>query len=187
MVATRGHPADFATGNTSSSASSARSQSTSRRNPGKWAHVPSSLIVTWLLVSVPLVIWDTGYVLLRPHSMPGGKLHFPWTPYALYGVIDHVYGWPAFNSGSGFTAAQSWVNVIETVFYLYYLTVVWTEGQTLSARGKIQKTKKSIRWYLTDKKAVTGRSGAIALLVVYSACVMTLSKTILYSMLFPRQ
>jgi hypothetical protein len=39
--------------------------------------------------------------------MPGGKFHSPiWTPYALYGTVDYMYGWPAWNAGIGFTAAQ---------------------------------------------------------------------------------
>ncbi|GKT88746.1 hypothetical protein Ct61P_06596 [Colletotrichum tofieldiae] len=77
--------------------------------------------------------------------MPGGHLHWPlYVPYALYGEVDHVYGWKAFNAGNGFTSAQGALNAVETVMYL------------------------------------VGRAGALAIVVGFSAAVMTLSKTVLY-------
>lgn len=135
----------------------------------------------WLVVSVPLVIWDTGYVLLRPHSMPGGSLHSPiWIPYALYGSVDYIYGWPAWNERNGFTAAQSVMNVFETLGYLYYLWIVYHHGATVvNSRGD-KKLKKGMVWLLTGDKVVAGRTGATALLVAFIASVMTLSKTALY-------
>ena len=63
-----------------------------RQQSKTWSHTPSNLTLIWLAISLPLVIWDTGYTLLRPHSMPGGSLHWPlWKPYDLYGRVDHVY------------------------------------------------------------------------------------------------
>lgn len=38
------------------------------------------LICFWLFVSTLLVAWDSGFVLLRPRSMPGGDLHYLWKP-----------------------------------------------------------------------------------------------------------
>lgn len=131
---------------------------------GVYAHAPSTFTLFWLAVSLPLVIWDCGYVLLRPRTMEGGDLHWPlWTPYKLYGEIDHVYGWKAFNAGSGFTAAQGFLNVLETVMYLYYFLVYYQNGVSVAG------TKK-----------VLGRKAAVAVLVAFSAAVMTLSKTVLY-------
>ena len=47
-----------------------------------WSHVPSNLTLIWLFISLPLVIWDCGYILLRPYTLPGGSLHSPiWVPY----------------------------------------------------------------------------------------------------------
>ncbi|KAK3504785.1 hypothetical protein B0T13DRAFT_507375 [Neurospora crassa] len=120
---------------------------------------PSRLTLFWLLVSLPLVIWDTLYVLLRPHTMPGGALHYPlWAPYELYGRVDYVYGWKAWNERNGFTAAQGMMNAVETVMYLVY---AW--GVLGGGNGKGE-----------------GRRGATVLLVGFSAAVMTLSKTVLY-------
>lgn len=137
------------------------------------------------MLSVPLVLWDSGYVLLRPHSMPGHKLHSPlWTPYALYGTIDYIYGWPAFNARNGFTAAQTMMNLVESAAYVYYLWVVYRHGVSVvptSGRAKPAKQqKKGIAWFLKDEKVVSGRVGASALLIAYTASVMTLGKTILY-------
>jgi hypothetical protein len=113
--------------------------------------------------------------------MPGGRLHSPvFTPYALYGTIDYIYGWPAFNARNGFTAAQTVMNLVETIGYIWYLSIVYLYGSTVvSGRGS-QKVSKGFLWLLKGDKVVAGRIGAIALLVAYTASIMTLSKTILY-------
>ncbi|KAF6820650.1 hypothetical protein CMUS01_11521 [Colletotrichum musicola] len=129
-----------------------------------WSHAPTSPTLLWLLISLPLVTWDTIYVLLRPWTMPGGSLHWPlWVPYALYGEVDHVYGWKAFNARSGFTSAQGFLNAVETAMYLWYIWVY-------VSRGKVEG----------GRKTVGGRDGALAVVVGFSAAVMTLSKTVLY-------
>ncbi|CVL13617.1 uncharacterized protein FPRN_05040 [Fusarium proliferatum] len=131
-----------------------------------WHHTASSTTILWLAVSLPLVIWDIGYVFGRPHTMPEGFLHWPlYVPYALYGEVDHVYGWKAFNAKNGFTAAQTALNVVETVMYLVYLYMLWTRAdKTLDGA----------------KRTLSGRDGALAVVIGFSAAVMTLSKTILY-------
>ena len=119
--------------------------------------------------------------------MPGNKLHSPlWTPYALYGTIDYIYGWPAFNARNGFTAAQTVLNLFESAAYVYYLFVVYRHGVSMGSvaggrgGGRQKKAQKGIRWFLLDEKVVPGRVGASALLIVYSASLMTLGKTVLY-------
>ncbi|KAL2001711.1 hypothetical protein VTN02DRAFT_1351 [Thermoascus thermophilus] len=186
MVSTRHHPEEFPAPGTAStpSATAARSRSSSP-GPGsrKWVHTPSTAMTLWLVVSVPLVLWDAGYVLLRPHSMPGGRLHSPlWTPYALYGTVDYIYGWPAFNARNGFTAAQTVMNLVETAAYLFYLYVVYEHGTSTTPAGRASQRRgpKGLMWFLRGEKVVPGRIGALALLVAYSASVMTVSKTLLY-------
>ncbi|KAJ5587008.1 uncharacterized protein N7459_002773 [Penicillium hispanicum] len=182
MVSTRHHPRDFPSP-TQASKELAKSSPAPITNgtARKWVHTPSAALTIWLVVSVPLVAWDAGYVLLRPHSMPGGRLHSPiWTPYALYGTVDYIYGWPAFNARNGFTAAQTVMNLIETVGYIYYLWVIYVHGATVTSGRGAPRLRKGLRWLLTGDKVVAGRTGAIALLVAYSASVMTLSKTLLY-------
>ena len=147
------------------------------KSSGGYAHKVPPLLMIWLVVSLPLVLWDTGYIALRPHSMPGGRLHSPlWVPYALYGTIDYVYGWPAWNNHVGFTAAQASLNVVETALYLYYMAVVAWPGtsEVFSFRD--------LNSFLVGEKdrAVSGPSTAAAVLLLFSAAVMTLSKTVLY-------
>lgn len=108
--------------------------------------------------------------------MPGGYLHLPiWKPYALYGVIDYVYGWPAFDAKDGFTGAQSSMNVVETIGYLLYLGVVWRkggrEGQGLGVKGRLGER-------------VEGEWGAAVALGGFAVSLMTLSKTVFYCELF---
>ncbi|RFN48702.1 hypothetical protein FIE12Z_7021 [Fusarium flagelliforme] len=142
---------------------SAKKRRLSTDFPQKWAHIPSSATLLWLAVSLPLVAWDSGYVFGRPHTMPNGYLHWPlYTPYALYGQVDHIYGQKAFERKNGFTGAQTAMNVVETLMYLVYL---W----------KIFRADK-----VDGKKKVGGRDGALAVVIGFSAAVMTLSKTALY-------
>lgn len=98
MVSTRGHPQESpepaaADLTPSKSSSSARKSSSNTTTTASWAHTPSNTTLIWLCVSLPLVAWDAGYVMLRPWSMPGGALHWPmWAPYELYGKVDYIYG-----------------------------------------------------------------------------------------------
>jgi hypothetical protein len=124
-----------------------------------WSHVPTLATRIWLLVSLPLVLWDTGYVLGRPRTLPGGAWHAPlWTPYELYGRVDGIYSPAAWQRKEGFTGAQALLNVVETVLYLVYASMVW--GKASSGVG--------------------GRQGGLAVMVGFAAAVMTLSKTVLY-------
>ncbi|KAI2612945.1 uncharacterized protein GGS25DRAFT_477881 [Hypoxylon fragiforme] len=159
----------FAPKSSSPSSSNKRNSSSSRSR--LWAHAPSRLTLFWLAVSLPLVAWDSGYVLLRPLTMEGGSLHWPlYTPYKLYGEVDHVYGWKAFKAGNGFTGAQGALNVLETTMYLVYLWLYFARGTTAAG----VKTGRG------NAKVLSGRPAAIAVLTAFSAAVMTLSKTALY-------
>ncbi|KAF7588462.1 hypothetical protein BBP40_005688 [Aspergillus hancockii] len=181
MVSTRHHPRDFPSPSTRK-ASASPSRSIYRNGAAnKWVHTPSAAITIWLVLSVPLVLWDASYVLLRPHSMPSNKLHSPlYTPYALYGTVDYMYGWPAFNARNGFTAAQTVMNLVECVGYIHYLWIVYRHGVSASGGRGQRKTKKGSMWLLKADKVISGRTGATALLIAFGASLMTLSKTILY-------
>lgn len=117
-------------------------------------HQPRRLVSLWFLLSSFLVIWDTGYIFLRPRSMKGGDLHWIWAPYSLYMDIDYIYGLPSWNTHDGFPAAQSFMNIIETLLNFVYLFLV-----------HIQNSPQSI---------------AVAPVVGLIAAIMTLSKTVLY-------
>ena len=148
-----------------------------------WSHTPSNLTLIWLAISLPLVIWDTGYVMLRPLSMPGGSLHSPiWKPYDLYGTIDHVYGFKAWDANNGWTLAQGSVNALETAAYLLYLYWVYTYGEQESKQGRGAPAKETMgRWKaLSESRTVRGRVAVWAVVLAYSTAFLTFSKTILY-------
>ena len=154
MVSTRNHPSSFPP--------PSLSPSKAAQSAAAWSHIPKRLTLLWLVISLPLVIWDTAYVMLRPHSMPNGKFQSPiFTPYVLYGSVDHIYGWEAYNAGNGFTAAQASLNAIETAGYVSYLWIVWKRGTG-------------------DLRAVHGGWGGLAVLIGFALSIMTLSKTALY-------
>ena len=88
----------------------------------------------------------------------------------LYGEIDHIYGWKAFEARNGFTAAQGALNALETLMYLSYLWTYCFSSSVATSKG--------------GAKALSGRPAARAVLVAFSAAVMTLSKTVLYCEFF---
>ena len=160
MVSTRSHPTNFPAPDLSPLS---KSRSLSHK---RWAHSPTPLTLAWLLISLPLVFWDSGYVLFRPHTMPGGKWQRPlYTPYALYGSVDYTYGWPAWTSRNGFTGAQASMNVLESLGYCGYLWIVWKYGE-----GK--------------QRYVGGGWGGLACLFGFSLSLVTFAKTLLYGTSF---
>ncbi|KAF3927921.1 hypothetical protein ABW20_dc0107132 [Dactylellina cionopaga] len=145
-------------------------RSSTRRQP--WSHSPSPLFLLWLCISLPLVCWDFSYVFLRPHSMPGGKWHTPWTPYSIYCEVDLVYGFKHFEDGEGFNPAQSLLNVLETAMYVYYFYLVRSyqgrKGDTVGVFGE---------------RKMVGEQAGKAVFWGLVACTATFWKTVLYWMI----
>ncbi|KAK7539088.1 hypothetical protein IWX49DRAFT_539652 [Phyllosticta citricarpa] len=177
MVSTRSHPSAFpppeasptkrASSKDPNPAPTSRGPTINDNNATPWHHAPRRAILYWLYISLPLVTWDASYVFLRPHSMPGGSLHAPvFSPYKIYCDVDYNYGWPAWEDGRGFTAAQSLLNVAETLLYVAYLAIVLRAPAT----GKSPKAR----------KVVQGSAAGKAVIIGFTAAVMTLSKTALY-------
>ncbi|OQO00846.1 hypothetical protein B0A48_13533 [Cryoendolithus antarcticus] len=149
----------------------------------RWSHTPSNLTLLWLAISLPLVLWDTGYILLRPHTLPGRWLHAPiWTPYELYGRVDMVYSPAAYWNGLGFTGAQGTVNLVETAMYGVYLYIVYAYGKSESRQGRGAPDRESLGFLekLGEARTLEGREAAVAVLIGYSCFVLTFAKTILY-------
>ena len=163
MVSTRSDGPAEPTDLDALTASPSAKRGASRSSQG-YHHTPTVFTIAWMAISLPLIVWDTIYVLARPHTMAGGWMHEPlWVPYDLYGRVDHVYGWKAYNAHSGFTAAQSFLNVVESIMYVAYMWMWFANGVDIAGR-----------------KTVTGRTAAVAVMLGFSAAVMTLSKTVLY-------
>ena len=65
-------------------------------------------VYLWLIVSSLIVIYDASYVLLRPHSLKGGKYEHIYQPYQLYIKFDTLYG----DNQDPFNIIQSWLNLV---------------------------------------------------------------------------
>lgn len=114
--------------------------------------------------------------------MPGGKWVWPlYTPYELYGTIDYIYGAKAWDAHNGFTAAQGSLNILETAMYFAYLYIVYQHGQQEDIEGRGAPSKDTIG-KLGAARTVYGRQAGVAVLIAFSAALMTLSKTVLYCM-----
>lgn len=121
--------------------------------------------------------------MLRPHSMPGGSLHYPfWTPYELYGRVDKVYGFEAIETKNGWTAAQGLVNAFETTAYLVYLYLVFKYGEQepVQGRGAPDKSVMGQLRGLSESRTLSGRLAGIAVVVAFSTATVTFWKTVLY-------
>ncbi|KAK5165953.1 uncharacterized protein LTR77_008877 [Saxophila tyrrhenica] len=147
-----------------------------------WSHTPSNFTLLWLAISLPLVIWDTGYVLLRPLSMPGGSLSKIWYPYGMYGTVDYVYGFKAYNAHEGWTAAQGISNAFETAAYMVYLYMVYEYGEQEPRQGSGAPDKSAMGQLraLSESRTVTGRVAAFATLLGFGTALVTCFKTVLY-------
>lgn len=173
----------------SSTATKSRSKSHVPKSHSAYEHTPAPFAILWLLISIPLVIWDTGYVFSRPYSMPGGgKIHdYFFKPYEFYGTVDYFYGRPSWDEKDGFTGAQSALNVIETLLYGYYLLIMGKRvvGGDGFLRGVALKSLNIFARYDQQNRAkfvvLGGSDVALAVVLCFTACVMTASKTILYA------
>ena len=136
-------------------------------------------------------------MLLRPHTLPGGKWHDPiWSLYSIYAVTDYTYGWPAYESADGWGAAQAVVNAVESLAYIIYLYLVYQYGVEERGDGRgapgegtiVRVTKKAkvsessiskIR-RLANPRTVHGGLAASLALLGFSIALATELKTILY-------
>ncbi|KAF1919148.1 mitochondrial inner-membrane-bound regulator-domain-containing protein [Ampelomyces quisqualis] len=145
-----------------------------------WCHTASNLTVLWIAVSIPLVLWDTLYILLRPHTFKGGALQWPiWKPYEIYAAIDKVYSPSAWDAKEGFGGAQGALNAIETILYGLYAMILYHHGIPAAAGTGAQISQGVSAWFAGGIK-VRGKVGSRALIIGFAASVMTLSKTVLY-------
>jgi hypothetical protein len=149
-------------------------------NAELWAHTPPAITLPWLSIGIPLVIWDTIFILGRPHTFAGGAIAWPlWIPYELYGRVDPVYSPESYYNGLGWTGAQALGNVFETLAYFFYLWIVFTYGRK---EGKGPGVLGSLG-AVGERRRVEGMWGAVANLVGYTTFMVTLAKTVLYSRL----
>jgi hypothetical protein len=132
-----------------------------------WTHTPRLPILCWIVFAFPFTIWDTAYIFLRPHTLPGHKWHAPiFTPYSDYAAVDRVYGEQAWLEKDGFTSAQGIINMTEVTLYAVYFWIVMTRGpKSAATRGK---------------RAVSGKAGGLAVTLGLVAGSVTATKTALY-------
>jgi len=85
-------------------------------------------ITIWFAISLPILVWDVSFVLLRPHSMPGGDLAFLWKPYAKYVTVDLSYA----DLHNGFVKAQAIMTAIEVAIALVALVFSYQRRLSLA-------------------------------------------------------
>ncbi|KAH6122775.1 hypothetical protein HBI64_155880 [Parastagonospora nodorum] len=149
-------------------------------NESTWCHTASNITVFWLAVSIPLVLWDSLYILLRPHTFEGGALQWPlWKPYEIYAAIDKVYSRSAWDAQEGFGGAQGALDAVELVMYGLYAMILYNHGVKAPAGTGVQVGEGVSAWFAGGVK-IRGAIGNRAVLIGFAASVMTLSKTVLY-------
>lgn len=88
---------------------------------------PPRWVMLWLLVSIAITGWDASFVLMRPHSLPGGDLAFLWPPYETYVVVDHGYG----DLTNGWISGQAVMTLVEVLLGLTAL-LLWRAGHAMA-------------------------------------------------------
>jgi hypothetical protein len=68
-------------------------------------------IIIWLIISMMIILWDSGFLFTRPDSFPGGSLAWLWVPYAKYITIDTGYA----DLDNDFLVAQQIMSLIEII------------------------------------------------------------------------
>lgn len=112
--------------------------------------------------------------------MAGGFLQWPiWKPYEIYASIDHVYGWPGWESNDGFGGAQGALNAVETILYGLYAMIIYNHSVPSTAGTGLEVSQGFSAW-LSGGRKVRGKTGNRALVIGFTAAVMTFSKTVLY-------
>lgn len=48
-------------------------------------------VLAWFYATAAICTWDASFIMLRPHTLPGGSLHTFWKPYSLYIGVDQRY------------------------------------------------------------------------------------------------
>jgi hypothetical protein len=113
----------------------------------------------------------------RPHTMPGGKWHWPlWAPYKLYGTVDYVYGFPHYEANEGFGPAQGLMNVVETALYIVYVYIAFKYGKKEATVGRGAPASK----LSLGRRKIVGKEAGLAVLIGFATAVATFWKTVLY-------
>jgi len=129
-----------------------------------WMHSPRPLILLWIAFTFPFTIWDTLYIALRPHTLPGHKWNSPiWTSVNTYAAVDGIYSERAWLDNEGWTAAQGVINLTEVSIYLWYFWIVESRGEGRKGR-----------------RNVSGKYGGLACVLGLVAGTVTLTKSSLY-------
>ena len=130
-----------------------------------WSHTPRLPILIWCLWVFPFTLWDTVYLVLRPHSLPNHKWHSPYFSgtFTVWASIDHIYGQQGYHEKEGFVLAQSVMNMLEATLCIAYAHIIWKSGT-----GSFWSAK------------VTGKAGAQAVMIGLGAGYVTAVKTALY-------
>ncbi|TFY75562.1 hypothetical protein EWM64_g8448 [Hericium alpestre] len=111
-------------------------------------------ISLWFLLTTPVILWDAFYCFFRPRSMVGGDLHWIWQPYSIYQEIDYVYGIKALEDNNGFTNAQSFLNLVETLMNVSYLYLAhvsgWQAASLVGYTGAVMTFSKTVLYWLQE-------------------------------------
>ncbi|KAF9048799.1 hypothetical protein BJ165DRAFT_1058650 [Panaeolus papilionaceus] len=89
-------------------------------------------IALWFICTAPLILWDAGYVLMRPRSMEGGDLRWFWSGFELYERIDNVYSVQGYLNKAGFAPAAAISNLVETSLNAAYLYTVYISPRNIA-------------------------------------------------------
>jgi hypothetical protein len=128
-----------------------------------------------VLTMLLLCRWDTGYILARPHSFAGGKWHWIWKPYGLYGDIDYIYSRKQYELKNGFTAAQGQCSSLKSDRSIQRLTPA-----LILIQGSMNIVETILNFLYVYMATGRPELKAVSPLIGLSVALMTFWKTVLY-------
>lgn len=83
-------------------------------------------LVGWFVLSSIVVLWDVGFILMRPESMEGGEWSWIWKPYPNYYRVDKAYG----DMSNHWIRTQTYGNILESALNfisvgMYFSSSTW--------------------------------------------------------------
>lgn len=137
----------------------------------KYTHNPATWFVVWCILNILWIYYESAFVALRPHSLPGGKWYTPFfKPFAPWAAIDTRYCEQAWSDKNQVPNAYVGLGTFESLFLLSYLTHVAKAG--------------GLRWILKTSR-IKGSAAVKAVVWAYTAVVVHCARDYFFSTCVP--
>uniref|UniRef100_A0A0B6ZC12 EXPERA domain-containing protein n=1 Tax=Arion vulgaris TaxID=1028688 RepID=A0A0B6ZC12_9EUPU len=115
----------------------------------------SGWMLIWFYSTTVICTWDATFIMLRPHSLPGGSLATLWYLYKYYVTVDQRY----MDTNDAFVYAQSLLNYAEVIFNIVTIIMHYhcsRHTSTIAFMVSVMTMWKTILYFLMFTELCTG-------------------------------